>query len=142
MLLFGQLKGKVIKVKDGDTVVVLDASKKQHTVRVADIDCPEYKQPFSNKAKRFTSKEIFNKLVSVEEKSIDRYGRIVGYIIYDEKDLSAELLRNGYAWHYTHYSDSEYYQELHDTAEKDMIGLWIDKNPIAPWEWRAFKKNN
>ena len=139
-VVIAQLSGKVIKIKDGDTIVVLDSLNEQHTIRVADIDCPEYAQPFSFKAKRFTSKQVFNKKVRISEKSIDRYGRIVGYVLYKNKDLSEELLKNGFAWHYIHFSDSEYYQSLQDSAMADRVGLWKDKNPVAPWEWRLINK--
>ncbi len=43
VFVWGQIKGKVIRVKDGDTIVVLDSLFNQHTIRIADIDCPEYK---------------------------------------------------------------------------------------------------
>src|SRR5690242_9863735 len=40
------LAGTVVSVIDGDTLVVQDAAKKRHVVRLADIDAPERKQPF------------------------------------------------------------------------------------------------
>ncbi|MEM9687598.1 MAG: nuclease, partial [Bacteroidota bacterium] len=61
-------EGKVIKVKDGDTVVILDKNNTQHTIRVADVDCPERGQPFSNVAKWFVSDEVFGKVVVVKKK--------------------------------------------------------------------------
>ena len=131
-----QITGKVIKVKDGDTIVVLDADKKQHTIRVADIDCPEKKQPFGSKAKWFVSDLIFSKEVYIKRKSIDRYGRIVGYVLFDDKDLSAELLKNGLAWHYVRYSDSKIYEELEKIARSKKIGIWSHSDFIAPWFWR------
>lgn len=128
--------GKVIKIKDGDTVVILDDNYKEHTIRVADIDCPEKNQPFGKKAKWFTSDEIFGKTVIVNKKNTDRYGRIVGYILYDNKNLSLELLKNGLAWHYKYYSDDEYMAQLELDARKDKVGLWSVKNPINPYLWR------
>lgn len=137
---FSQIKGKVIKVKDGDTIVILDDTKTQHTIRVADIDCPEYKQPFSKKGKHFVSDEIYLKQVEIEKKTIDRYGRVVGYVLYDNKNLSEELLKQGLAWHYVKYSTSLNFQELEDKAKKLKKGLWSDPYPIAPWEWRRNKR--
>lgn len=61
------IAGKVVRVKDGDTIVVLDSNKEQHTIRVADIDCPEKSQPYGKKAKWFVSDEIFGKIVKVAE---------------------------------------------------------------------------
>ncbi len=36
--------GKVVKITDGDTLYVLDATYQQHKIRLAGIDAPERKQ--------------------------------------------------------------------------------------------------
>lgn len=131
--------GQVIKIKDGDTVVILDDDNVPHTIRVADIDCPEQGQPFSSKAKLFVSNEIFGKHVEIKSKGKDRYGRIIGFVLYDGKNLSLELLKNGLAWHYSYFSDNKHMANLERLARKNKIGLWIDEHPINPYQWR---KNN
>ena len=133
--------GKVIKIKDGDTIVVLDENNKQHTIRVADIDCPEKGQPFGTKAKEFTSNEVFGKYVKIDKKNIDKYGRIIGYVIYENKNLSLELLKEGYAWHYKYYSDDIIMIDLERSARELKIGLWSDVNPINPYQWRKGIRN-
>jgi len=141
LLALSQIKGKVVKVKDGDTVVILDQDLKEHTIRVADIDCPEYTQPYSVVAKKFTSNEIYFREVEVISKGQDRYGRIIGFIQYgDGLDLSSELLKNGFAWHYKRYSKDKDLAALEMMARKGKLGLWQDKSPVPPWDWRA-KKN-
>lgn len=132
--------GKVIAIKDGDTIVVLDSLNVQHTIRVADIDCPEKGQAFSTKAKEFTSAEVFGKKVRIAKKNTDRYGRVVGFVIYDNKNLSLELLKNGLAWHYSYYSDSKEMAEIEALAKENKVGLWIDDNPINPYDWRKKQK--
>lgn len=145
-LIFSQT-GKVVAVKDGDTVVVLDEHNVQHTVRVADIDCPEKNQPYGKKAKCFTSDQIFGKIVSIKIKNSkrpkDRYGRIIGSIIYNKnkKNLSEELLKNGLAWHYKHYSKSIILSQLESKAKKGKLGLWSEVNPINPYNWRKGQRN-
>ena len=132
---FSQM-GKVINIKDGDTVVILGENFKKYTVRVADIDCPEKKQPFGKKAKQFTSKEILGKTVEVKIKNFDKYGRTVGYILYENKNLSLELLKNGLAWHYKYYSKDKEMAFLENEAKKNKLGLWSHKKPINPYYWR------
>lgn len=135
VLAFGQITGKVVKIKDGDTVVVLDKDNTEHTIRVADIDCPEYKQPFSRVAKEFTSNQVYFQVVEVISKGHDRYGRTIGYIRYgDGLDLSKELLRHGYAWHYKRYSQDKELATLEGDARKARLGLWVDNAPVPPWE--------
>lgn len=138
--------GKVIGVKDGDTVVILDEKAKvQYTVRVADIDCPEKNQPFGKKAKWFTSSEIFGKEVKIQiknpNKPTDKYDRIIGYVLYEGKNLSHELLKVGLAWHYKYYSNDQKMAKLEKIAINKKLGLWSEPNPINPHKWRKGKRN-
>lgn len=129
---------KVVGVKDGDTVVVLDSLNNQTTLRLAEIDCPEKNQPFGTKAKQFTSDQIYLKTIKYVVTDIDRYGRSIAMIFYDEdnKYLSAEIIKAGMGWHYKRYSKSKELAEFEINARENKIGLWVDENPIPPSEWR------
>lgn len=132
------LKAKVVGIKDGDTVVVLDSLNNQTTLRLAEVDTPEKNQPFGTKAKQFTSDQIYLKTIKYVVTDTDRYGRSIAMIYYDEdnKYLSAEIIKAGMGWHYKRYSTSKELALLEDNAKKNKIGLWIDNNPIEPWEFR------
>lgn len=132
------LTGKVVGVKDGDTVVVIDASNYQTTLRLAEVDCPEKDQPFGTKAKQFTSDQVYLKTIKYVVTDTDRYGRSIAMIYFenDNKYLSAEIIKAGMGWHYKKYSTSTKLANFEVKAKKDKIGLWFDNNPIAPWEWR------
>lgn len=135
------INGKVTAITDGDTFKLLKADSTLTKVRLANIDCPERKQPFSKRAKQFASDAIFGKNVEVQVLKKDRYGRFIANVIYDDdKNLSKELLKAGYAWHYVKYSNDSTLQKLEDKAKTDKIGLWQDPNAVAPWEWRSHKK--
>lgn len=132
-----QLSAKVVGIKDGDTVVVLDSLNNQTTLRLAEVDCPEKSQPFGTKAKQFTSDQIYRKEIKYIVTDIDRYGRSIAMIYYDDKKyLSAELIKNGLAWHYKRYSTSKELANFENSARLQKVGLWHDKSPIEPWEWR------
>lgn len=137
-----QFQAKVVSITDGDTFKALTQDSTLIKVRVANIDCPERKQPYSAKAKQFTSDQIFEKEVKLESFKKDRYGRLICNIIYnDSLSLSKELLKNGMAWHYVKYSNDDSLQVLEDEAKYKKVGLWEDINAIAPWLWRSKKKN-
>ena len=130
-------QGKVVGVKDGDTVVVLDSIKNQITLRLAEVDCPEKNQPFGTKAKQFTSDQIYRKEIKYIVIDVDRYGRSIAMIYYDNgKYLPAELLKNGFAWHYKRYSNSVELSNYEEKSRINKLGLWIEDNPTPPWEWR------
>jgi endonuclease YncB( thermonuclease family) len=45
-------EGKVVGVKDGDTIVILTHSKQQIKIRLAEIDAPEQSQAFGQRSKQ------------------------------------------------------------------------------------------
>ena len=133
--------GKVVAITDGDTFKLLTKDSTLIKVRLANIDCPERKQPFSKIAKQFVSDAIFSKTVTIYVLKKDRYRRSIGNVIYDDSlSLCHELVKHGLAWHYRKYSKDSLLQALEDDARKKKIGLWQDKNAMAPWEWRDLQK--
>ncbi len=140
-----ELRGKVVSVSDGDTVTVLDAERHQHKVRLAGIDAPEKAQPFGQASKISLSDQIFGREVAVTWDKRDRYGRIIGKISVDHRDVCLEQVRRGMAWHYKQYArdqspdDRGAYAEAEVAARAARAGLWQDVSPVAPWEWRHKK---
>lgn len=139
LVLYSQ-SGKVIKIKDGDTVVILDSLNNQITIRLAEVDCPENGQPFGKQAKKFTADEVGMKNITYQIQSKDRYGRTIAKVFYNGKYLSKEIIKNGFGWHYKQYSTSKELAEIEIQAKNNNLGLWKQKNPIAPWEFRQLKK--
>jgi micrococcal nuclease len=129
--------GKVVAVKDGDTVVVLDDSNHPVKVRLQGIDAPELKQPYGREAKKYAASLVYGQTVTVREAGTDRYGRTLGDLILpDGRSMQEEMLRAGYAWHYTHYDSSQRLADLEAEARTAQRGLWADLNPTPPWEFR------
>lgn len=135
------LTGKVVGIMDGDTFKLLTQDSTVIKVRLANIDCPEKKQPFSNRAKEFTSQAIFGKIVYIDVLKKDRYRRSIANVFYnDSLNLNYQLVQNGLAWHYLKYSKDSELQKMEDKARKNKTGLWQDPQAISPWEWRDNKK--
>jgi endonuclease YncB( thermonuclease family) len=136
------ITGKVIKVSDGDTFTLQVDKNTIYKVRINEIDCPEKKQAFGTKATKFTNDLIYGKYVKVEYDKFDRYGRILGTVKINNKNVSEELIKNGLAWHYYQYSKSKYLSDLENEARLKKINIWSDKKSIAPWEYRKNKKRS
>lgn len=136
------LEGRVVSVTDGDTVHLLDAEKTLHRIRLAGIDAPEGKMAFGNRAKQLLSDLVFNKAVVVETSKLDRYGRSVGKILLEGGDANLEMIRGGMAWHFKAYqheqsaTDRQLYRDAEEDARRKRVGLWSDRDPVPPWEWR------
>nr|DAK77713.1 MAG TPA: nuclease-like protein [Caudoviricetes sp.] len=124
---------KVVKISDGDTITILQ-DKQQIKVRLFGIDAPELKQPYGKKSKQFLANLIAGEVVEVNENGKDRYKRTIGTIYLNGADINAQMVANGYAWAYRKFSKK--YTPQESKAKSQKLGLWRDKEPIPPWEWR------
>ena len=52
------LTGRVVRVTDGDTIIVLDAKNIQHKIRLQGIDAPEKGQAYGTKSKEHLSSTV------------------------------------------------------------------------------------
>ena len=88
-------KYKVIKVLDGDTIVLETGEK----FRYLGIDAPESNDRWGPEAKKFNEEMVLDKKVRVELDKIklDKYGRILGYIWVDDTLVNEALTERGYA---------------------------------------------
>lgn len=140
------IQGKVIRVADGDTITILDQTITQHKIRLAGIDAPEKGMPFGQKSKEHLSDLVAGKQVQVETNKVDRYGRNVGKVIVDGLDANLSQIDAGFAWHYKAYEreqsvvDRLAYDKAEKRAREAKKGLWLDGEPVPPWEWRRTSK--
>lgn len=138
-----EYKGKVVGISDGDTITILTAEKKQIKVRLAEIDTPESAQPYGSRAKQQLSDLIFNKVATIIQNDIDRYGRVVGEVYVEGTYINARMVELGAAWVYRQYAKNQKLYLLEDRARQKKIGLWNlpEADKIPPWDWRRMKKN-
>jgi micrococcal nuclease len=134
-----EFEAKVIGVHDGDTIKVL-VDKKQVSVRLEGIDAPEIGQGFGTKSKTALANLVMNKNVRVKKTGIDKYGRTLAFIEYESKNVNAEMVKIGFAWHFKKYSDDKDLAELESDARKREVGLWADSDALSPWEYRERKR--
>jgi endonuclease YncB( thermonuclease family) len=140
------LTGRVVGISDGDTLTVLDATNTQHKIRLAGIDSPEKKQPFGQHCKQSLSDLAYSRTVAVESSKLDRYGRVIGKVLVDGEDANLEQLKRGCGWHYKKYQNEQVlddrlaYNAAEESARGNRVGLWADRDPVPPWEWRKARR--
>lgn len=136
--------GHVIAVLDGDTITLLDTSNQQHRLRLAEVDAPEIghgrnspSQPFGQQSKQSLSGLTYDREITAECPNTDRYGRYVCKVYADGLYVNAEQVARGFAWVYRQYAPktSSLYQ-IETRARTSGLGLWQDRAPIPPWNWR------
>ncbi|HSS18684.1 MAG TPA: thermonuclease family protein [Pyrinomonadaceae bacterium] len=137
------IDGKVTNVHDGDTITVLDRNNKKFHIRLAGIDAPELKQEFGSVSQQNLSRLVLGKDVSIFWDKVDRYGRTVGTIKLDGRDINIEQVKAGMAWHFKKYADEQNpvdrvtYAAAEEQAHTAKLGLWAYENPMRPGDWRA-----
>jgi len=134
--------GKVVGISDGDTLTLLTPEKQQVKVRLGEIDTPESRQPYGNRARQALSDLAFGKQARIVVQDTDRYGRTVGRVYVGNVDVNAEMVRQGAAWVYRKYAKDQRLYALEDEAKAARRGLWglpeADRTP--PWEWRQAER--
>lgn len=132
-------QGRVVGIHDGDTLTLLTADKRQLQIRLADIDAPELGQAFGNASKKTLSELCFGKQATVEQVSVDQYGRIVGKVTCSGSDASQAQLERGMAWAYRDYLTRFSFIEIEERAKSMRTGLWIEAAQ-APWVYRSTRR--
>ena len=131
------LSGRVVRVADGDTLSVLDATNTQYKIRLYGIDTPERDQPHGKIAWNALSELVAGKSVGIIEVETDSYGRSVGTVYLGDQNINLAMVERGHAWWYRRHAQYERPLEAAEKqARKQGLGLWADSNPIPPWEWR------
>ncbi|MFZ9410602.1 MAG: thermonuclease family protein, partial [Burkholderiaceae bacterium] len=136
---------------DGDSFNLKAAKGATVRVRIAGIDAPEKKQPYSVKAKESLEALLSSGDITLDPIKRDRFDRWVANVVIEPKaiDVGLAQIERGYAWFFIRYKDdlSESRQRLYAEAEREArrqrIGLWAgisasQRNPeLAPEEpWR------
>jgi len=147
----GMQSYKVVRVVDGDTVVLLIQGKETR-VRLIGVDTPETVhprkpvQPYGREADHFLKNLLRGENVYIEHKAgvseFDRYGRLLAYL-YRAPDglfVNLEIVRQGYGHAYTQFPFQymDLFRFYERKAREDAKGLWASDRgeakaaPTAP----------
>jgi endonuclease YncB( thermonuclease family) len=135
------IRGRVVRVADADTISVLDKNNKQFKVRFFGVDAPERDQPHGREAANALSAMLAGKNVGIVTKDTDQYDRTLGVVYLNGANVNLELVLSGHAWWYKHFAGYDRdLQAAEQKARRAQRGLWQQANPIPPWEWRRGKR--
>lgn len=138
------IEGKVIKVVDGDTIVV-KTKYYSHVVRLSEIDAPEIKQrawgrePIGKWSRDYLVSQILGKKVKVIYVKKDIYKRFIGEVHYFGRIINQEMIKQGMAVR-SNYSRSYLYHNLEFTARIKAVGIFGTYSFDAPWTYRKKTK--
>ena len=135
----GALFCLVVAITDGDTLKARcgePGAYEQVTVRLAEIDAPEKRQPFGEASRQSLASLCFQKSAAITPTTKDRYGRTVARVACAGQDASAHQAGTGMAWAFTRYLTDPEIKRLETAARTARLGLWRDDQQTAPWDWR------
>ena len=135
--------GKVLEVKDGDTISV-DVAGEKKDVRIYLVDSPETakewknqdSEPFADEAKQFGQDVLFDKDVKLFIGGVDSNNRVLAYVEVEGKDYAEELLNEGMAQY--RYDIDDYYRrkptylEAESKAYQSKKGIWSLQGYASP----------
>src|SRR4029079_1842324 len=138
------LEAKVVEVPTGNTLVVSNTNRSVR-IRLKAVVPPEAGQPFSDAARDHLRALLLEQTVMVDYTHLaDRY--LEARVFLNGVDIGSQMLRDGAAWydHATDYelteSDRDLYAQCEQAARTEKRGLWQDKSPVAPWEYRRIQQ--
>ena len=130
----------VIGVSDGDTITVRCGDHPQERIRLMEIDAPEKKQAYGQKARQALSELVYGKQINIETSGHDRYQRTLAHLKLDDSDINRLMVKQGFAWCYRQYLKDLSCLDDEQHAKDQHLGLWADADPIPPWAFRHSKK--
>ncbi|MGP4865065.1 thermonuclease family protein [Psychrobacter sp. T6-5] len=137
-----------VRVIDGDTVEVTPLSGQSERVRLLGIDAPESAQEYGIESTTALSQCVSNAIVTIEWIERDRYDRLLGKVIANNVDCNLNQLQEGAAWHYKEYQSSQTpydrieYSNAEIVARSNGRGLWANRYPIKPSDYRSGKNSS
>ncbi len=103
------LSGKVLKVFDGDTILVRIHAREEH-VRLREIDAPEVthqkrigQEPWGRRARDLLKSLVKGKTVRLEieeDNERDKFQRLLAYVFIDHTFINQEMVKSGNAFFY------------------------------------------
>ena len=146
-----EIMGTVLRVADGDTILVQTSDSRRRSIRIAGIDAPEAAQPFGRESREYLARLVSGAEVRAECPKAGRSGVLVCKVSARPTDcatcgLSVDVglaqIAAGMAWWYRRYALEQVpevrarYESEEQTARSHKRGLWANAKPVPPWDWR------
>ena len=131
------LEAKVVRVTDGDSLWLEPAAPGAPVeLRLEGIDAPEICQAWGPEAKQALAEWVLGRPVSVRTVGRDSYGRTLGTLYLDERNINKLMVQEGHAWSTRYKYDRGPYVADERMARALSRGLNRDGGAIMPRDFR------
>ncbi|QCB46652.1 thermonuclease family protein [Hydrogenophaga sp. PAMC20947] len=130
-------EARVSRVHDGDTLWVQPVEGGRYRkLRIDGIDAPEICQAGGIAARDALRQRVMDRVVTVRERSFDRYGRALVKLSLGQEDVAGWLVDRGMAWSYRWRRDMGPYANQEAVARDRRLGLFGEAQPELPGDFR------
>lgn len=143
----------VIRVTDGDTFTATDGNI-NFKVRIAGMDAPEKAQSYGKVATSALSSLIMGKQIAIKTvgNGLDQYGRVLGIVYVEGKDVAQEIIQQGLATYYRprcrdypddkdkYNYDPRAYISAEVSARAKKMNFWSAANDVLPCRFRQLHR--
>ena len=139
-----RVRGNVLAIKDSDRIKVAADDGNVYSVTLLGVDAPDNSQGYFKKARKRLSELVDGKDVTMMLRTNERNESYAAVYVGGD-DVGLRLIREGLAWFSPPRSamqtdaDQAEYKEAESSARSAKLGLWSDKDAVAPWTFRGEK---
>lgn len=141
-----KLRGKVVEIVDGKTVIIELYTNYKITARLQFIEVPEPEQPLFQTVRDHLRKLTLGQ--DVEFQPVRLFNSMsVGRLFANGIDISQQMIRDGAAWYAVleksaqSGEESVVYQKTEAQAKTEKRGVWSIENLKPAWEFRSEKNS-
>ena len=135
---------RVVRVIDGDSVIVVEPGGLTSEVRLYGIDAPELSQPHGAESADALGRILGRESFWLEDLGSDKYERVVGLLFHRgshrRNSVNLKMVREGHAYAYTRYGGGELgFHPAERDATESRVGMWSESchGGERPWDYRA-----
>lgn len=140
-----ELEGRVRRIWGADSFEFGEVNE-LHYIIIRGVDTPKPGQPFFDEAKELLTKSVRHRITRISIVHRDSMMREYADVHTRDKtpdaietNLGLDLVEQGLAWYSgEEFEGAEALKQAELRAREQRIGLWVQDNPTAPWDFEEF----
>ena len=138
------VQGHILSIDDSDRITFAGKDGTIYAAWLLAVDAPDKDQDSYKKAKKRLADLLEDKDVTAAVHQAEN-GKYVAAVFVEGQDISLRMLQDGLAWFYPAHTreltpgEREKYSQAEISARTAKVGLWDEKDPVAPWIFRGEK---
>lgn len=126
---------QVIAIDDGDSLTLL-VNERPVEINLANIDAPERRQPWGYRSRNSLVELCWGSDAVYETLYVNQHKQVMAVVQCAGVNVNRVQVDRGVAWVHPDHNIDVALPGLEAVARAERRGLWSDKNPVPPWEFK------